>query len=113
MPKSLLARVRLIYFPFDVMFSLLIPLALVKGVDADNFWYSYGVLLGVGLIRNAAVYLVLFDRLFGPIGNWIESTSSLPESREVREIDAQIRRAPNQVTFWIGSLWLLQLFVGC
>jgi methyl-accepting chemotaxis protein len=113
MPKSLLARVRLIYFPFDVMFSLLIPLALVKGLDVANFWYAYGVLLGLGLVRNAAVYLVLFERLFGPVGRWLESTSSLPESREVREIDAQIRRAPNQVTFWIGTLWFMQLVVGC
>ncbi|HET9625429.1 MAG TPA: methyl-accepting chemotaxis protein [Kofleriaceae bacterium] len=113
MPKSLLARVRLIYFPFDVMFSLLIPLALVKGLEVKDFWYAYSVLLGIGLVRNAVVYLFLFERVFGPIGRWIESTSAMPESREVREIDSQIRRAPNQVTFWIGSLWFMQLMIGC
>ena len=113
MPKSLVARFRLIYLPFDVMFSLLIPLALVKGLEVADFWYAYGVLLGIGLFRNLFVHLFLFERLFGPISRWLESTSAMPESREVREIDGQIRRAPFQVTGWIGSLWLGQLVLGC
>ncbi|HEY0190316.1 MAG TPA: methyl-accepting chemotaxis protein [Kofleriaceae bacterium] len=108
-----MTRFRLIYLPFDVMFSLLIPLALVKGLEVEDFWYSYGVVLGVGLLRNLFVHLVLFERMFGPINRWLESTSAMPESREVREIDGQIRRAPIQLTSWIGSLWLAQLVIGC
>jgi methyl-accepting chemotaxis protein len=54
----------------------------------------------------------MFGRVFGPIGSWLDSASTLPDSREVREIDSMIRRAPGQVTTWIGGLWITQLVIG-
>jgi len=90
--------------PFDVMFSALIPFALVKGLAPTEMLYSLLVLYGLGLIRSGLIQL-MFGRVFGPIGRWLESTSALPESREVREVDGMIRRAPGTVTVWIGALW--------
>jgi methyl-accepting chemotaxis protein len=111
MPKSLVARVRLIYLPLDVMFTILIPLALVNSLDASDTTYALLVLYGLGLLRSITIN-IMFGRLFGPIGQWIDSASALPDSREVREIDSMIRRAPGQVTTWIGGLWLAQLVIG-
>src|SRR5882724_8540162 len=111
MPKSLVARIRLIYLPFDVMFSALIPFALVKGLAPTEMLYSLLMLYGLGLIRSGLIQL-MFGRVFGPIGRWLESTSALPESREVREVDGMIRRAPGTVTVWIGALWASQLLIG-
>ncbi|HET7503207.1 MAG TPA: methyl-accepting chemotaxis protein, partial [Kofleriaceae bacterium] len=64
-----------------------------------------------GLVRSMVIN-IMFGRVFGPIGHWIESASALPESREVREVDAMIRRAPTTVTLWIGALWAVQLVAG-
>jgi methyl-accepting chemotaxis protein len=111
MPKSLVARIRLIYLPLDVMFTVLIPLALVKGLAPADPTYALLVLYGLGLVRSTIVN-VMFGRVFGPIGSWLESTSALPDSREVREVDSAIRRAPATVTTWIGALWVAQLVVG-
>jgi methyl-accepting chemotaxis protein len=111
MPKSLVARVRLYYLPLDLMFSILIPLALVNGIDPTDTTYAYIVLYGLGVLRSGLTQL-LFGRQLGPIGRWLESASTLPESREVREIDSMIRRAPNTAAIWIGALWVAQLMIG-
>lgn len=111
MPKSLVARVRLIYLPLDLAFTILIPLALVNGIDPTDTTYAMLVLYALGLVRSVTINL-MFGRVFGPIGRWLESASTLPESREVREIDNLIRRTPTTVTIWIGGLWAAQLLAG-
>jgi methyl-accepting chemotaxis protein len=111
MPKSLVARVRLIYFVFDLLLSVLIPIALVNGIEPADWTYALIVLYALGLIRTVGIN-VMFGRVLGPIARWIESASTLPESREVREIDSMVRRAPSTVTLWISALWAAQLVIG-
>lgn len=111
MPKSLVARVRLFYLPLDLVFSFLIPLALVNGIEPADTIYALAVLYVLGLVRLGVTQL-LFGRLLGPIGRWLESATAVPDAREVRDIDSMIRRAPNVATIWIGGLWVAQLMIG-
>src|SRR4051812_14532951 len=111
MPKSLVARVRLIYFVFDLVLSVLIPLAFVNCIEPADWTYALIVLYALGLVRTAGIN-IMFGRVLGPIARWIESASTLPDSREVRDIDGMIRRAPTAVTLWISVLWAGQLVIA-
>ena len=111
MPKSLVARIRLLYLPLDLLFSILIPLALINGITPEDTLYALVVLYGVGLGRSV-VLNVLFGRMFGPIGRWLQSGQYRPDARDVRAIDAAIRRAPVTLAMWLGTLWFAQLMLG-
>jgi methyl-accepting chemotaxis protein len=111
MPKSLVARIRLLYLPLDLLFGILIPLALVNGIAPENTLYALIVLYVVGLGRSA-ILNILFGRLFGPIGRWLDTGQFRPDARDVRAIDTTIRRAPVTLGMWLGTLWFCQLMIG-
>jgi methyl-accepting chemotaxis protein len=111
MPKSLVARVRLIYFPLDLVFGILIPLALVNGVGASDALYALLVLYALGLGRTAMI-MFGFGRVLGPIGRWLESTPSRPDPREVRAVDEMLRNGPVRMAAWVGAAWAIQLTIG-
>jgi methyl-accepting chemotaxis protein len=111
MPKSLVARIRVIYLIFDVLFSFLIPLAVVNAVDAADWTFSLIVLYGLGLGRTAG-NLIMIGRVFGPIARWLATAPPRPEAREVRDIDDMIRRAPVRLTVLASVLWVLQIMAG-
>ena len=111
MPKSLVARIRLIYFPLDLTFGILIPLALVNGVGAKDVTYALFVLYALGIGRTLLI-MFGFGRVLAPIGRWLELAPARPEPRELRMIDAMIRNGPVRLTFWVGSAWALQLSVA-
>ena len=111
MPKSLVARIRLLYLPLDLVFSVLIPLALLHGIAPEDTLYALVVLYAIGLGRSAVLNL-LFGRLLGPVGRWLESGQDRPDARDVRAIDATIRRAPVTLAMWLGTLWFAQLMAG-
>jgi len=108
MPKSLVARIRLIYFPLDLTFGILIPLALVNGVGAKDVTYALFVLYALGIGRTLLI-MFGFGRVLAPIGRWLELAPARPEPRELRMIDAMIRNGPVRLTFWVGSAWALKL----
>ena len=97
MPKSLVARVRVIYLFFDVLFSFLIPLAVVNAIEPANTTYALVLLYVIGLGRTAT-NIVMIGRVFGPIARWLATAPPRPEAREVREIDEMIRRGPVRLT---------------
>ena len=111
MPKSLVARVRVIYLMFDLLFSFLLPLAVVNAIDAADWTYSLVVLYALGLGRTA-INLLMIGRVFGPVARWLATAPPRPEAREVRDIDEQIRRAPVRLTTVSCALWALQIIVG-
>jgi len=111
MPKSLVARIRLLYLPLDILFGILIPLALVNGLAPENATYSLIVLYVLGLGRTATL-MIMFGRLLGPVGRWLEAAPASPDPRDTRAVDAAIRRSPVTLALWLGSLWAIQLFVG-
>src|ERR671921_723249 len=105
MPKSLVARVRLIYLIFDALFSFLLPLAIVNAVEPADTMYA------LGLVRTV-INLVMIGRVFGPIARWLAAAPPRPDAREVREIDEMIRRGPIRLTVIACSLWVLQVLIG-
>src|SRR5678815_1578898 len=111
MPKSLVARIRLIYFPLDLTFGILIPLALVNGVGAKDATYALFVLYALGIGRTLII-MFGFGRVLAPIGRWLELAPTRPEPRELRMIDAMIRNGPVRLTFWVGIAWALQLSIA-
>jgi methyl-accepting chemotaxis protein len=111
MPKSLVARIRLLYLPLDLLFGILIPLALANGIQPEDTLYALVVLYVVGLGRSIAINIA-FGRLLGPIGRWLESGRNRPDARDVRAVDGVIRRAPVALGIWLGSLWAAQLMVS-
>src|ERR1041384_2497657 len=97
MPKSLVARIRLIYFPLDLTFGILIPLAMVNGVEAKDTTYALFVLYALGIGRTILI-MFGFGRVIGPVGRFLEATPAdstrfplhalHPDGKELREIDA-------------------------
>src|SRR4051812_36862349 len=111
MPKSLVARIRLLYLPVDVVFSVLIPLALGNALEPRSWGYALVVLYGLGLVRSTAI-TILFGRLFGPIGRWLNAPSARLDPRDLREIDRMVRRGPRALSLWVGALWAAQILGG-
>jgi methyl-accepting chemotaxis protein len=111
MPKSLVARVRLYYLPFDLLFAILIPLALVNGLQPEDWTYSLLVLYALGLGRTAGI-LIVIGRMLTPVARWIEAAQTRPDPRDTRAIDAAIRRGPAALALWLGGLWVAQLLIG-
>src|SRR6185503_6979606 len=101
MPKSLVARIRLIYFPLDLTFGILIPLAVVNGVGAEDTTYALFVLYALGIGRTLLI-MYGFGRVLAPLGRWLELSSVTPEARELRSIDSMIRNGPVRMAFWVG-----------
>jgi len=111
MPKSLVARIRLLYLPLDTLFGILIPLALVNGVQPADPVYALTVLYVLGLGRTAGL-MIMFGRLLGPVGRWLDVASTRPDPRDTRAIDRTIRRSPVALAMWLGGLWASQLLIG-
>jgi methyl-accepting chemotaxis protein len=111
MPKSLVARIRLLYLPIDLIFGILIPLALVNCVEPVDSTYALLVLYGIGLIRTVAL-MIVFGRVLGPVDRWLSSASDRPEPRDLRDADARVRRAPVTLTLWVGSLFASHMIVS-
>jgi methyl-accepting chemotaxis protein len=111
MPQSLVARIRLIYFPLDLTFGILIPLALVNGIGAADTTYALFVLYALGIGRTLLI-MFGFGRVLGPIGRWLELAAARPEPRELRTVDSMIRNGPVRIAFWVGIAWALQLSIA-
>jgi methyl-accepting chemotaxis protein len=111
MPKSLLARVRLMYFPLDLVVGILIPLAFVNGLGAADFGHAMVVLYALGIGRTLVI-MYGFGRVFGTIERWIASAPNSPDPREIQTIDDMIRRGPERLTRWVGGAWACQLITG-
>jgi methyl-accepting chemotaxis protein len=111
MPKSLVARIRLIYFPCDLAFGIVVPLAVVNGIGAADTIYALLVLYALGLGRTLLI-MIGFGRVLGSIGRWIDTAPARPDGRELREIDARIRNAPVRLAVWVGTAWALQLAIA-
>lgn len=108
MPKSLVARIRLIYFPLDLTFGILIPLAMANGIGAADTTYALLVLYALGIGRTLLI-MFGFGRVLGPIGRFLDAAPLRPEGKEVRDIDSMIRNGPVRMAFWVGIAWALQL----
>src|SRR5258706_4099572 len=108
MPTSLVTRVRLIYLPLDLIFGILIPLAIVNGIEPADTTYALLVFYVLGIGRTAANMLMV-GRVFGPIARWLDAAAPRPDARELRDIDAMIRRGPTR--FAVASMvwWVLQI----
>jgi methyl-accepting chemotaxis protein len=111
MPKSLVARVRLMYLPLDALFGIMIPLALVNGIEPADSTYALLVLYGLGVARTVAL-MGVFGWVLGPIGRWTEAPPARPDAREVRAIYDRLQRAPYALAKWNGGLWVVQLTIG-
>jgi methyl-accepting chemotaxis protein len=111
MPKSLVARLRLLYLPFDTMFGVLLPLALANGLKPVHLTWALLVLYGLGVVRTAAL-MVVFGRVLAPIARWIDSPLARPDAQDIRDVHARIRRGPMELAKWYGWLWAAQLLVG-
>ena len=111
MPKSLVSRIRLVYLPFDLIFGVLIPLAVMNGIEADDKVYALLVLYGLGLVRTAGV-MFMVGRIFGRAAHWIAIAPARPEPRELREVDEALRSGPRRFTAVVMTLWAFQLFAG-
>jgi len=111
MPKSLLGTVRLKYLPNEIVFSVLIPLAIVSGIEASDFVYSLIVFYAFGVGRWLIVQLG-FYRVCRPIDRWLESAPSRPDPREVQEIDELIQRGPVRLLAWVTGAWVFHIFAA-
>ncbi|HEY6173411.1 MAG TPA: hypothetical protein VIX73_03165, partial [Kofleriaceae bacterium] len=70
MPKSLVTRIRLVFLPFDVIFGVLIPLAVMNGIDPADPTRTLLVLYGLCIVR-IAVNMFMVGRIFGRAAHWI------------------------------------------
>ncbi len=111
MPKSLLARVRLKYLPNDIGFGLLIPLAIVNGIDVSDFWYALIVFYVFGIGRSLIIQYG-FYRVCRPIDRWLESVPSRPDPREIQEVDDMIQRGPARILGWVTLSWVFHVPVS-
>ena len=108
MPKTVTARAQLQYLPFDLAFGVLIPLAIVNGIDAKDFWYAFAVFYVAGIGRTAATMLG-FARVLQRIDSWLETAPSRPEPRDLQDIDERIGRAPLRLALWVQATWVVQI----
>jgi methyl-accepting chemotaxis protein len=111
MSTSLVTRVRLIYLPLDLIFGVLIPLAVVNGIKPADTTYAVLLLYGLGIGRTLG-NLWMIGRVFGPIARWLNAAPPRPDARELREIDEMIRRGPSRITAFSSALWVIQLMAG-
>jgi methyl-accepting chemotaxis protein len=111
MPKSLVNRIRLIYLPFDLIFGVLIPLAVVNGIEPDDWTYALLVFYVLGIARTLG-NMIAIGRIFGPPAHWIEIAPARPEGRELRDADEALRSGPRKFTVVVMSLWAIQLLAG-
>lgn len=111
MSTSLLTRIRLIYLAADLVFGVLIPLAVVNGIEPADSTYSLIVLYVFGLGRTAG-NMVMVGRIFGPALRWLDSATLRPDPRELREVDETIRRGPMRFTTFASVFWVVQLFAS-
>jgi methyl-accepting chemotaxis protein len=111
MSTSLVSRVRLIYLPLDLIFGVLIPLAVVNGIDPADTTYALLVLYALGIGRTVGI-MWMIGQVFGPIARWINAATPRPDAREIRDVDEMIRRGPARITAVSSALWVVQLMVG-
>src|ERR1700733_6178494 len=111
MPKSLVSRIRLVYLPFDLIFAVLVPLAVVNGIDPADSLYALLVLYGLGAVR-VAVDMFMIGRIFGPAAHWLAIAATQPDPRELRDADEALRSGPRRFTAVAMTTWLVQLFVA-
>lgn len=111
MPKSLVSRIQLIYLPFDVVFGVLIPLAVTNAINPLDSLRTLLVLWALSAVR-IVFDMVVIGRVFGPPAHWLAIAPTRPEPREVRENDEALRNAPRRFTAAVMVAWLVQLFVG-
>jgi methyl-accepting chemotaxis protein len=111
MSKSLVARARLLYLPFDISFGLTIPLAIVNSLDAAEFTYSLMVFYVLGIARTTTT-MIGFGRVLGPIDRWFASAPSRPEPREIQEVADMIQRAPFRLANWNSAAWVAEVVIG-
>lgn len=111
MSTSLVTRVRLIYVPLDLIFGVLIPLAVVNGIKPADTTYALLLLYGLGIGRTLGIMWVI-GRVFGPIARWLNAAPPRPDARELRDIDEMIRRGPSRITAVASALWVTQLIIG-
>src|SRR5256885_14831452 len=108
MPKSLVNRIRLIYLPFDLIFGVLIPLAVVNGIEPADWTYALLVFYVLGIGRTLG-NMIMIGRIFGPPAHWIAVAPARPDGREVRDADEALRSGPRKFTVGVMSLWAIQL----
>jgi methyl-accepting chemotaxis protein len=111
MPKSLVSRIRLVYFPFDLIFGVLVPLAVINGIDPADSLYALLVLYGLSAVR-IAIDMFMIGRIFGPAAHWLAIAGAQPDPRELREADEGLRSGPRRFTAVAMTAWLIQLFAG-
>src|SRR3954469_12722440 len=111
MPKSLVSRIRLVYLPFDLIFGVLIALAVVSGIDPVESSRPLLVLLGLGAVR-IAVDLFMIGRIFGRAGRWLAIAPAQPDPRELREIDDSLRQGAKRFTAVAMTNWAVTLFAA-
>jgi len=111
MPKSLVSRIRLIYFPFDLIFAVLVPLAVVNGIDPHDTLYALLVLYGLSAVR-IAIDMFMIGRIFGPAAHWLAVAPAQPDPRELRDADEGLRNGPRRFTAAVMITWVVQLFVA-
>src|SRR5690242_21415818 len=97
MPKSLVSRIRLVFLPFDVIFGVLIPLAVLNGIDPADSTRTLFVLYGLGVARIAGDMLMV-GRIFGRAAHWIAIAPPRPDARELRETDETLRGGARRYT---------------
>jgi methyl-accepting chemotaxis protein len=111
MPKSLVSRIRLVYLPFDLIFAVLVPLAVVNGIDPADSLYALLVLYGLGAVR-VAIDMFMIGRIFAPAAHWLAIAATQPDPRELRDADEALRSGPRRFTVVAMTTWLVQLFVA-
>jgi methyl-accepting chemotaxis protein len=111
MPKSLVSRIRLVYLPFDVIFAVLVPLAVVSAIDPADMSYALLVLYGLSAARLAVDWFII-GRIFGPAAHWLAVAPAQPDPRELREADEGLRNGPRRFTAAVMVTWVVQLFAA-
>lgn len=111
MPKSLVSRIRLVYLPFDLIFGVLIPLAVVNAIEPADVTYALLVLYALGLGRTAG-NMFMVGRIFGPPAHWLAIAPARAEPRELRDADEALRSGASKFTAVVMTLWVLQLAIG-
>jgi methyl-accepting chemotaxis protein len=111
MHKSLVSRIRLVYLPCDLVFGVLVPLAVVNGIEPADSLYALVVLYGLGLMRTLG-NMFMIGRIFGPAAHWLAIAPARPEPRDIREVDEALRNGAKRFTAVAMTLWAAQLFAG-
>src|SRR5262245_6499603 len=105
MPKSLVNFIRLVYLPFDLIFGVLIPLAVVNAIEPADWTYALLIFYVLGIGRTLG-NMILIGRIFGPAAQWVATTTVKPDGRELRDADEALRYGPRRFTIGVIALWL-------